>query len=152
MRSNKAQSTRLDWDSHFHQYIKPSDALSVGYKASFYGSYFSFRTQFSGSVKEKDRLELDQLIDLLGRRAWRDIVDLESKKILCNSGQRLTLEMAQDIRAAGLLEVAIGWSHCIRLKASPEDELYRERGDFEFDVARDRKLEEQGGNADDYND
>ena len=142
MSSYKVSTTKLGNSVQFREPFNRPNTLYVGNLTTLHRSYFSLQTPSEGGINRKNKHELDQLTELLGRRADQDIIDPESKEILCKSGQRITLEIAQAIRKADQLEVASRLSSGIRLKPSAEDDLFWQRVDFEFDTMRDLELDQ----------
>ena len=142
MSSYRVPSTRVENNGQFHEPLNRLDTLWVGNTTTLHKSYFSLQTPSAGGMDRKNLQKLDQLIELLGRRADQDIIDPESKEILCKSGQRITLEIAQAIRKADQLEVASRLSSGIRLKPSAEDDLFWQQVDLEYDTMKDLELEQ----------
>ena len=142
MSSYKVPSIRLGSIVRFREPFNRPNTLYVGNLTTLHRSYFSLQTPSEGGINRKKQHELEQLIELLGRRANQDIIDPESEDVLCRSGHRITLEIAQAIRAADLLEVASRLSSGIRLQASAEDDLFWQQVDLEYDTMKDLELEQ----------
>lgn len=87
--------------------------------------------------------ERKKMVDLLGRTIYTDLIEPSTGKTICKSGQRITLEIAQAIRAAGMLDGVRRFCNVRVVRPySRAEEEYFEYQDMQYEEARLKELED----------